>query len=157
LAISRNPGSAGFDRAGAICDGPDTVRLTSKSEYALLALVYLARHADQGFLSVSTIADAQGIPSKFLEQILLTLKRARYVRSQKGQRGGYCLARAPESIHLAEVIRLIDGALAPTESASKHFYESTPVEREKKLLRLFKEIRNYLSNKLEGTSLRDMV
>ena len=133
------------------------MRLTSKSEYALLALVYLARHADQGCLSVHRIAEAQAIPPKFLEQILLILKRARYVRSQKGQRGGYCLARPAERIHLAEVIRLIDGAIAPTESASKHFYESTPVERERKLLRLFKEIRNYLSNTLEGTSLRDMI
>jgi Rrf2 family protein len=133
-----------------------TVRLTSKSEYALLALVYLARHAAAGFLSVESIATAQAIPRKFLEQILLTLKRARYVRSQKGQRGGYCLARDAREINLAEVIRLIDGALAPTESVSKYFYESTPVEREKKLLRLFKEIRNYLSNKLEGTSLADV-
>jgi Rrf2 family transcriptional regulator, cysteine metabolism repressor len=132
------------------------VRLTSKSEYALLALVYLARHTGEGFLSVHTIAEAQEIPPKFLEQILLVLKRGRYVRSQKGQRGGYCLAKAPQSINLAEVIRLIDGAIAPTESASKYFYESTPVEREKKLLRLFKEIRNYLSNKLEGTSLADV-
>jgi Rrf2 family cysteine metabolism transcriptional repressor len=133
------------------------MRLTSKSEYALLALVYLARHADQGFLSVQSIAAAQEIPRKFLEQILLTLKRARYVRSQKGQHGGYCLARPAERISLAEVIRLIDGALAPTESASKYFYESTPVEREKKVLRLFKEIRNYVSDKLEGTSLAEVV
>lgn len=109
-----------------------------------------------GFLSVQTIAAAQGIPAKFLEQILLTLKRARYVRSLKGQRGGYCLARPADEISLAEVIRLIDGALAPTESVSKYFYESTPVEKEKKLLRLFKEIRNYLASKLEGTSLADV-
>ena len=132
------------------------MRLTSKSEYALLALVYLSRNVDEGFLSVQTIAAAQGIPPKFLEQILLTLKRARYVRSLKGQRGGYCLARPAKDISLAEVIRLIDGALAPTESVSKYFYESTPVEKEKKLLRLFKEIRNYLAAKLEGTSLADV-
>ena len=134
----------------------ENVRLTSKSEYALLALVYLSRHVGDGFLSVQTIAAAQGIPPKFLEQILLALKRARYVRSLKGQRGGYCLARPAKEISLAEVIRLIDGALAPTESVSKYFYESTPVEKEKKLLRLFKEIRNYLATKLEGTSLADV-
>jgi Rrf2 family transcriptional regulator, cysteine metabolism repressor len=132
------------------------VRLTSRSEYALLALVYLARKADQGYLSVQTIAAAQDIPASFLEQILLTLKRARYVRSLKGQKGGYCLSRPASEISLAAVIRLIDGALAPTESASKHFYESTPIEKEKKLLRLFKEIREYLSNKLEATSLADV-
>ena len=56
------------------------MRLTSRSEYALLALVHLARHVDDGFLSVQTIAAAQDIPPRFLEQILLTLKRGRYVR-----------------------------------------------------------------------------
>ena len=140
-----------------ICEGHRALRLTARSEYALLALVYLARHEGKGFVAVQSIATAQGIPPKFLEQILLTLKRARYVRSLKGQRGGYSLARPARDIHLAEVIRLIDGALAPTESVSKFFYESTPVEKEKKLLRLFKEIRNFISDKLEGTSLADVV
>ena len=132
------------------------MRLTSRSEYALLALVHLARHVDEGFLSVQTIAAAQEIPPRFLEQILLTLKRGRYVRSLKGQKGGYQLARPAAKITLAEIIRLIDGALAPTESVSKFFYESTPVEREKKLLGLFKEIRNYLADKLEHTTLADV-
>ncbi len=122
-----------------------------------LARVFLARHAGEGYLSVQAIATAQWIPPKFLEQILLSLKRARYVVSVKGQHGGYRLAKDAKKINLAEVIRLIDGALAPTDSASKHFYESTPVEKERKLLRLFKEIREYLSGKLEGTSLADVV
>jgi len=57
---------------------------------------------------------------------------------------------------LSEIIRLFDGALAPTESASKYFYEPTPIEKEKKLLKLFKGLRDYISNKLEGTTLADM-
>jgi Rrf2 family transcriptional regulator, cysteine metabolism repressor len=133
------------------------VRLTSRSEYALLALVYLARHADEGYIAVHSVAAAQEIPPKFLEQILLTLKRARYVASLKGQRGGYKLARSPRQITLAEIIRLFDGALAPTESVSKYFYESTPVEKEKRLLRVFKSIRDLISSKLEKTTLADVV
>jgi Rrf2 family cysteine metabolism transcriptional repressor len=133
------------------------LRLTSRSEYALLALVHLARHEEDGVMSVQTIAAAQEIPPKFLEQILLSLKRARYVRSQKGQHGGYALARPAKDISLAEVVRLIDGALAPTESVSKYFYEKTPVLKEKKLLRVFKDIRNYVAKKLEGTSLADVI
>jgi Rrf2 family cysteine metabolism transcriptional repressor len=101
------------------------VKLTSRGEYALLALVHLARHADEGFVSVQAIAAAQGMPAKFLEQILLVLKRARYVRSLKGQRGGYRLARAADRITLAEIVRLVDGPLAATESASKHFKGAT--------------------------------
>jgi Rrf2 family cysteine metabolism transcriptional repressor len=132
------------------------VKLTTRSEYALLALVHLARHADEGFLSVQTIADAKAIPGKFLEQILLTLKHARYVRSLKGQRGGYRLAKAAERISLAEVIRLFDGALAPTESVSKYFYESTPIEKERNLLRVFRDIRDLVSEKLERTTIADV-
>ncbi len=132
------------------------MRLTSKSEYALLALVHLARHVEEGYLSVQSIASAQGIPPKFLEQILLSLKRGRYVRSVKGQRGGYQLARAADKISLAEVIRLFDGALAPTESVSKYFYESTPIEKERGLLKVFKGIRDYVSDRLERITLADV-
>lgn len=132
------------------------MRLTSRSEYALLALVHLARHREAGFVPVREIARAQRIPPQFLEQIFLTLKRARYVRSAKGPKGGFCLARPAAKISLAEIVRLIDGALAPTESASKHFYESTPIEREKPLLRVFKEIRDQIAERLENTSLADV-
>ena len=89
------------------------MKLTSRSEYALLALVYLTRHRGQGFVSVQTIAGAQRIPQKYLEQIMLVLKRSRYLRSSKGKGGGFQLARSPRSISLADVIRLFDGALAP--------------------------------------------
>jgi Rrf2 family cysteine metabolism transcriptional repressor len=132
------------------------LKLTSRSEYALLALVHLARHAEEGFLPVQAIGAAQGIPPRFLEQILLTLKRARYVRSLKGQHGGYALARPAERITLAEVVRLIDGALAPTESVSKYFYETTPIEKERKLVRVFKEIRDIVSERLEKTTIADV-
>lgn len=132
------------------------MRLTARSEYALLALVHLARHERDGYLSVQAIAEVQDIPPRFLEQILLTLKRARYVRSLKGPRGGFQLARPANRITLAEVIRLIDGALAPTESASKYFYESTPIEKERRLLRVFKDIRDFVSNRLEKTTLADV-
>jgi Rrf2 family cysteine metabolism transcriptional repressor len=133
------------------------MKLTSRSEYALLALVYLARSQQDTYISVETVANAQGIPPKFLEQILLALKRARYLRSSKGQHGGYTLARQPEAISLAEVIRLFDGALAPTESVSENFYESTPIEKEHGLVRVFKQIRDYVSDKLEETTIADVM
>lgn len=136
--------------------GEADLKLTTRSEYALLALVHLARHEGAGYLSVQSIADAKGIPAKFLEQILLTLKHARYARSLKGQRGGYRLAKPANKISLAEVIRLFDGALAPTESVSKYFYESTPVEKERNLLRVFRDIRDMVSEKLEKTSIADV-
>jgi len=132
------------------------VKLTRRSEYALLALIHLARAKGEGYVAVAAIAEAQGLPAKFLEQLLMALKRARLVGSQKGPHGGYRLARPAEKISLAEVIRLLDGALAPTESVSTYFYEPTPVEREKRLLRVFKEIRDQISARLEKTTLADV-
>jgi Rrf2 family cysteine metabolism transcriptional repressor len=133
------------------------MKLTARSEYALLALVYLARQDNTTYISVDTIAQAQGIPPKFLEQMMLSLKRARLLRSIKGQKGGYQLAKSPDEITLAEVVRLFDGALAPTESVSENFYESTPIEKEKKLTGVFKDIRDYVSQKLEKTTIADVM
>ncbi len=132
------------------------MRLTSRSEYALLALVYLARQDAGEYIPVEAIAAAQGIPPKFLEQIMLALKRARFVRSLKGQRGGFCLAKLPEEIKLAEVVRLFDGALAPTESVSRYYYESTPVEKEENLVSVLRDIRDYVSSRLETTTIADV-
>ncbi len=132
------------------------MKLTRRSEYALLALIHLTRAKGEGYVSVAAIAEAQGLPAKFLEQLLMALKHARLVKSQKGPHGGFRLARPAEKISLAEVIRLLDGALAPTESVSTYFYEPTPVEREKRLLRVFKEIRDVISARLEKTTLADV-
>ncbi len=133
------------------------MKLTRRSEYALLALLHLARAKGEGYVAVAAMAEAQGLPAKFLEQLLMALKRARLVQSQKGPHGGYRLARPAGKISLAEVIRLLDGALAPTESVSTYFYEPTPVEREKRLLRVFKEIRDLVSSRLEKTTLADVL
>ena len=133
------------------------MKLTTRSEYALLALTYLARHSNEGFISIDTVAKAQEIPAKFLEQLMLAMKRAHLLRSVKGQRGGYSLAKAANEITLAEVIRLFDGALAPTESVSENFYEPTPIEKEKNLVKVFKDIRNYVSTKLEKTTIADAI
>jgi len=133
------------------------MKLTARSEYALLALVYLARQREESFVPAQKIAAAQDIPEKFLEQILLLLKRARYLRSSKGKGGGFRLAKPPSAISLAEVIRLLDGALAPIESVSKYFYESTPVEKERRLLTVFREVRDYVATKMEETTLADVL
>ncbi|MGA2189908.1 MAG: Rrf2 family transcriptional regulator [Steroidobacteraceae bacterium] len=133
------------------------MKLTARSEYALLALIHLGRQAPGELVSADNIARAQGIPVKFLEQILLTLKRARYLRSTKGQHGGYELAKPVDSMTLAEIIRLLDGALAPTESTSRHFYEPSPIEKERRLLRVFSEVRDMVSNRLEATTIADVI
>jgi Rrf2 family transcriptional regulator, cysteine metabolism repressor len=132
------------------------VRLTSRGEYGLLALIYLARHYQEGFLPAEEIATAQQIPLKFLEQILASLKMGKIVQSKKGQQGGYQLARGPEAIRLAEVIRLLDGPLAPSESVSLNFFAATPADKEEKLKLVLVDIRDYVVRKLENTTLADV-
>jgi Rrf2 family protein len=133
------------------------MRLTLRSEYALLALVYLGRRSSEGLISSAAIARAQQIPPRFLDQILLALKRAHLVRSVKGRGGGFQLAREPGAITLAEVVRLLDGPLAPTESVSRYFRGQTPILREKRLTALFREIRDLVADRMEHTTLADML
>jgi Rrf2 family cysteine metabolism transcriptional repressor len=133
------------------------MRLSRKSEYALLALVDLACRYGKGRAKIIEISERNGIPKKYLEQIFLQLKGAGYVRSIRGASGGYELAKNSSEITLAEIIRLIDGPLASVGSASLYFFEHTPIERNEKLLSVFKEIRDIVANKLENTTLNQLI
>jgi len=133
------------------------MRLSRKSEYACLAMVDLAQHYRAEPVNMTSLAKRNAIPKKYLEQILLALKRAGYVRSSRGPGGGYKLAKPPRRISLAEIIRLMDGPLAPVVSVSKYFYEHTPVEVDKRLIRIFKDIRDYAARKLERSYLSDFL
>jgi len=120
-------------------------------------MIDLSMNTDKDYVKINDIAQRWSIPKKFLEQILITLKTSGYVRSKKGSEGGYTLTKTPEQISLAEIIRLMDGALAPVESVSKYFYKNTPVEQHKKLMDVFIDIRDYVSDKLEQTTFADLV
>ena len=133
------------------------MKLSLKSEYACLALIDLATHHEKGLRTTAQIAEAQTIPKKFLEQILLTLKYGGYLHSRKGAGGGYRLAKDPQNITLAEVIRLMDGSLSPVASVSKFFYQPTPVMKHKQLLRVFKDIRDHTVSILEQTTFGDLI
>ncbi len=127
------------------------MKLTVKSEYACLALIALTEaYESEKRLTITQIAERKGIPKKYLEQILLMLKRGGYVKSFKGPDGGYTLAKAPKAINVAEILRLMDGALAPVDSVSTYFFSHTPIERSPKLLACFRQIRNYVSDTLES-------
>jgi Rrf2 family protein len=134
------------------------MKLTTKSEYACLALIELAsRYNENGVIPANEIARNKNIPGKFLEQIMLTLKRGGLVVSRKGVDGGYRLNKPPAEISVAEVIRLMDGALAPVVSVSEYFYEPSPIEQSAELIKLFRDIRDYISDKLETTTFADLI
>src|SRR5438445_1091388 len=95
------------------------MKISQKGLYALQAMMMLARHYNQGAIRIRDIAYEEELPEKFLELILLELKNARIVESVRGAKGGYQLRRAPSEIHLSEIIRLIDGPLAPFGDADQ--------------------------------------
>lgn len=96
--------------------------ISQKAKYALRALVALSRVPPGESVMISEISREQVIPKKFLEQILLELKRAGIVMSKRGRLGGYVLLKAPEQVTFGEVLRLIDGPIAPLPCLSKIAY-----------------------------------
>jgi len=126
------------------------MKLTTRSEYALLAVVFIAREQAGGPVSIESIHDHYAISSKYLESLMRPLKNGRILKARRGSGGGYTLARQPDQISVAEIIRLMDGPLAPTEAASTHFFAHTPLEAEKDILQVFREVRNLVSNYLEN-------
>mgnify|MGYP000970670931 FL=1 len=133
------------------------MKLTTKSEYSLLALIYIARYEKKGFIRIEDICRHYNMPKKYLEQLFLLLKQNRFIKTKRGVSGGYMLAMPPETITIASVIRLMDGALAPTESVSTYFFSHTPLEKEPKVLKVLKDIRDYISNRLENFTLADLI
>jgi Rrf2 family protein len=96
--------------------------LSQKSRYALKALLVLAAQGDSAPMQIAEIAEAAQVPRKFLEQILLELKKPGIVRSQRGRAGGYALGRAAKDISFADVLRVTDGPLALTPCVSVMAY-----------------------------------
>jgi len=94
-------------------------QLSKRTQYSLRALYALTRKFGEGPVLITTLAETESIPKKFLEQILVSLKSAGFVSSKKGKGGGYVLAQPPEKITIGSVIRAIEGPLAPLPCASE--------------------------------------
>ena len=97
--------------------------LSKKCKYALKAMVCLARNYQQGSLTTATIAEKESIPKRFLEQILLELKRWKLVNSKQGIGGGYYLLKDPAEVSLADLYRIFDGPISLTPCISINYYE----------------------------------
>lgn len=133
------------------------MKLTTKSEFSILSLIFIARHQENRFVKVESICEEYGISKKYLEQILSLLKRSGYLKTKTGANGGYCLNKPVNEITLAEIIRLMDGALAPTSAVSTYFYQETPIVKEVKVMNVFREIRDFIANKVENLTISDLI
>ena len=135
--------------------------LSQKTRYALKALVLLADHHGSSNEPVSILELAQkgNLPQKFLEAILLELKRQGFLASRKGKGGGYLLAKTAEEIMIGDVVRALDGPLALLPCVSQKYYrrcEDCRTEELCALRLLFKEVRDSTASILDGTSLAKM-
>jgi Rrf2 family protein len=133
------------------------MKISQKGLYALQAMMMLARHHHQGAIKIRDIAYEEALPEKFLELILLELKNARMVESVRGAKGGYQLRRDPAEIHLSEIIRLIDGPLAPFGDAEQL---RDLIDRDlphRALYQVFLDVRDAAARILDHTSLADLI
>jgi Rrf2 family protein len=137
------------------------MKLSKRGEYALRSLINLGIAAEVGrpLLPVSELADNEQLPVKFLEQILQALKEARLVKSERGKFGGYRLAKKPREITIGEVVRLIDGPLAPIGCVSQSAYTkcTCPDEAHCGLRMMMLDVRNAIAGILDRYTLADVV
>src|SRR5665213_3645951 len=98
--------------------------LTNKAKYALKAMIALSRCAPGALLQSAELAEQENIPKKFLDLILLELRKHGFIRSVRGKKGGYMLGKAPDVIYVGQIIRVIDGPLEPIACASVTAYQT---------------------------------
>jgi len=132
------------------------MRLSRKGEYALRAMIYLSLNYKKNSVKIHEISEKEKIPEKFLEQILLELKKAGLLQSRRGIGGGYSLIKHPGEITLAQVIRIIDGPLAPLSCVSKWAHISCPEEKNCGLYSVLLDVRNAIAKILEGVTFDDV-
>ena len=133
------------------------MKVSKRGEYGVRALCHLAEHYGEGVVHIRDIAREESIPRRFLEGILLELKRAGFVNSRRGIEGGYALSRDPEQILLGEVVRTLDGPLAPIASAAelRGLMDRNP--RQAGFYAVLMDVRDAISGILDRTSLASVV
>jgi Rrf2 family protein len=132
--------------------------ISQKAKYALRALVALAREKPGQALAIGDIAAQQSIPKKFLEQILLDLKHQGLVVSRRGKAGGYALLRPADTISFGQVLRIVDGPIAPLPCLSKIAYrrcEDCKEEASCEVRRVFARVADATRDVLDRTTIAD--
>jgi Rrf2 family protein len=134
--------------------------LSRKTKYGLKALTYLARHTNNRPVQISVISEAENISQKFLESILLSLRKAGYLESKKGKGGGYYLLKEAKDIPISGVYRVLEGPIAMVPCVSLNFYEKCddcPNEEKCSVHHLMIRVRDNTLKIFENTSLEDLI
>ena len=134
--------------------------ISKKAKYALKALRHLAQQENDSPTLIAEIAEAENIPKKFLEGILVLLKNNTIVRSQKGKGGGYLLRMNPSEITMSKILRIVDGPIAPALCVSLNFYgqcEDCGEEEDCSLRKVMEKVRDANLAVYDNTSIADLV
>ena len=129
------------------------MKLSRKSDYALRALMSLVGCYGKGPVSIRELAEANDIPRKFLEHIMLEMKSRGWVASIAGRDGGFVLAKPPAEITMGQVVRHFDGILAPISCVSTSHYEPCTQENVCRFRRVLLDVRNYITRMMDGANL----
>ncbi len=134
--------------------------ISKRTKYALNALVYLASQPQNEAIPISVIAASENISRKFLEAILLELRRSGMVNSKKGKEGGYCLSKNTDEINVADVMRLFDGPIALLPCVTYKYYrrcDECKDEAKCGIRKVFAELRAQTVNTLKNATLSEIV
>ncbi|TGV03556.1 RrF2 family transcriptional regulator [Flavivirga rizhaonensis] len=133
--------------------------LSKKTKYGLKALTYIAKSVGDVPVQISEISKSENIPQKFLESIMLTLRKSGFLGSKKGKHGGYYLIKEPSEIKMADVMRVLEGPIAMVPCVSLNFYEKCddcPDEHECSVHKLMIQVRDNTLKVLRNNTLEDL-
>lgn len=134
--------------------------LSKKAKYAIHALIHLAKNKDDGPILISNIAEEENIPQKFLEAILLDLKKDGVLASKKGKGGGYYLIKETDEVNMADIMRLFDGAIALLPCVTYKYYERCEECKDEEVCGIrdvFMDVRNTTVEILKSATLTEII
>jgi Rrf2 family transcriptional regulator, cysteine metabolism repressor len=134
------------------------MKVSTRGEYGVRAMVALARHFGEGPMSIADIARASSVPATYLEQLIAPLRRADLVHSKRGAHGGYVLARPPQDVRIGEIYRVMEGPVAPMDCVSEDVADQTcPLIDNCETRPIWLKMRDSIVDVLDSTTLADLI
>ncbi|HOQ07818.1 MAG TPA: Rrf2 family transcriptional regulator [Clostridiales bacterium] len=134
------------------------MKLSTKGRYGLKAMLDLAVHSVDGQVSLNSIAERQGLSENYLEQLFASLKKAKLIKSVRGPQGGYMLADSPENISVGDILRALEGSLAPTDCVSEDQGAGSCSNSGRCVTRsVWERIRDGINNVIDNITLQELI
>jgi Rrf2 family cysteine metabolism transcriptional repressor len=134
------------------------MKVSTRGEYGVRAMVALAKHYGDGPISIASVAHESAVPYAYLEQLISPLRKAGLVESRRGATGGYQLARAPETVSIGEIYRVMEGPIAPMDCVSEDESEQTcPLIPNCETRPVWLQVRNSIASTLDSLTLADLI